>query len=280
MQGVTVIFALLSAIGAGTSDFVGGLASRRAAALSITTFSHLGGAAVGVVLALVIIGDPTSADMAWGAVAGVGGAGGILSIYAGYARASVAIAAPVAGVGAAALPALVDALTGGDSLSAVAMAGVATGLVAIALVSMTKTDVEASVGSSLLYGLGGAVGLGLLLLGLAQTGDDAGMWPLAAARFAGFAALLMVMLGTRQPVAVPRAVLGYVVAIAVLNTTANALFILAARAGSTTVAAVVTSMFPAVTVIWAWRVFGERLRRVQVMGVLLALVAVGLIAIA
>ncbi len=77
----------------------------------------------------------------------------------------------------------------------------------------------------------------------------------------------------------PRAALRYVIAIAVLNTGANALYIAATRAGSTTVAAVVTSMFPAVTVLWAWRVFGERLRAVQVAGVGLALVAVGLIAL-
>ncbi len=279
MLAVTVFLALLSAIGAGTSDFVGGLASRRAAAIIITTFSHLGGAAVAVVIALFLTGDPTGSDLAIGAVAGVGGAGGILSIYAGYARASVAIAAPVAGVGTAALPALFDAFTGGDPLSMPAVIGVVIGLVAIALVSMTRSENQASVRSSLLYGVGGALGLGLLLLGLAQTSEDGGMWPLAAARFAGFLALFLVMIVTRESRVLPRTALRYVIAIAVLNTGANALYIAATRAGSTTVAAVVTSMFPAVTVLWAWRIFGERLRSVQVAGVGLALVAVGLIAL-
>ena len=64
-----------------------------------------------------------------------------------------------------------------------------------------------------------------------------------------------------------------------LGIAGNALFIAATRVGSTTVAAVVTSMFPAFTVLWAWKIFGERLRPVQLVGVALALVAVSLIAL-
>ena len=40
----------------------------------------------------------------------------------------------------------------------------------------------------------------------------------------------------------------------------------------------VTSLFPAVTVFWAWVVFRERLRPIQMGGLALALVAVSLIA--
>lgn len=276
---MTVLFAVLSAISVGTSDFVGGLASRRAAAIAVTTLSHLGGGLVAVALAFVITGDPTGGDLVWGAAAGVSGAVGILSIYAGYAKASVSIAAPVAGVGTAALPAIVDSFTGGDSLPAVAVLGVGLGLVAIGLVSMAPPDGRAEVRASLLYGLGGAVGLGFLLLGLAQTGEDSGMWPLAAARFAGFVALGGVMIGRRRPFTVARDAVALVAAIAVLNTGGNALFVLATRAGSVTVAAVITSMFPAVTVIWAWRVFGERLRRLQLAGLAIGACAVVLIVV-
>lgn len=280
MLAVTVLFALLSAISVGTSDFVGGLASRRAAAAAVTTLSHLGGAVVAVVLAIVVTGDPTGGDLVWGAAAGVSGVAGILSIYAGYANASVSIAAPVAGVGTAALPAVVDSFTGGDSLPAGAVVGVMLGLVAIGLVSMAPPDGRAAVRASLLYGLGGAVGLGFLLLGLAQAGEDSGMWPLAAARFAGFAVLGAVMFARRRPLGIARDGIVLVAALAVLNTGGNALFVLATRAGSVTVAAVITSMFPAVTVLWAWRMFGERLRRVQLAGLFLGLAAITLIVVA
>ena len=71
----------------------------------------------------------------------------------------------------------------------------------------------------------------------------------------------------------------FVLALAVLVTAGNTFFLAATRVGSTSVAAVVTSLFPAVTVFWAWAVFRERLRAVQVVGLAAALVAVSLIAL-
>lgn len=201
-----------------------------------------------------------------------------MSIYAGYATARVAITAPVAGVGTAALPAVVEVAVGEDALTGAAVAGVVLGLIAIALVSMAPSDGHGSVMTSLRYGLGGALGLGMLLLGLAQAGEDSGMWPLATARLAGFAALAAVMVLGGVATTLDRPTVRLVVAIAILNTGGNALFVLATRAGSTTIAAVITSMFPAVTVLWAWRVFGERVRAVQVVGLACALASVVIIA--
>ena len=146
---MTVLLALMSAISAGTSDFLGGLASRRAPALAITTASHLVGCGLAALLAVSIASDPVVSDFAWGAVGGVAGAAGLLSIYAGYARARVGIAAPLAGVGTAALPALVDAFTGDDSLSTVTIVGVFLGLIAIGLTSMGRSESSGTVAASL-----------------------------------------------------------------------------------------------------------------------------------
>ena len=282
---MTIVLGLCAAISAGTSDFLGGFGSRRAPAIVVTTASHLAGFLVAVVLSTIITGSLSGADVAWGAVGGLGGAAGLLSIYTGYARARVSIVAPVAGVGAAALPVVVDAATGGEELSASAIAGVGVGLVAIALVSIGRSTHDAPLATSLLFGAGGAVGLGLLLLCLAQAADDGGLWPLAVARLAGFAVLAVVLVATttdRTGGVLPRSshgVMPYVLGIGVLGTGANALFIGAARSGSTSVAAVLTSMFPAVTVLWAFLVTGERLRTVQVIGLGVALISVSLIAV-
>jgi len=270
---------LLSAMSAGTADFLGGLASRRARALAITTASHLVGCLMAAALAALIAADPVASDIGWGALGGVAGAGGLLSIYAGYARGRVSITAPVAGVGTAALPVLVDSFTGGDPLSTLTVIGILLGLVAIAMISMARSQSTGRVGLSLAYGLGGAVGLGLLLTGLAQAGEDSGIWPLVAARGAGFVGLAAVMVLTRQKQSASAPVVWLVMGIGLLGVAGNALFIAATRVGSTAVAAVVTSMFPAFTVLWAWKVFCERLRPVQVVGIAVALVAVSLIVI-
>lgn len=247
--------------------------------MAVTTMSHLAGSAVAVIIALTIAADPTAGDFAWGALGGIAGAGGLMSIYAGYARARVSIAAPLAGVGAASLPVIVDAATTDESLSTLTIVGVLLGLLAIGLTSMGKSEGTGTIQASVAYGVGGALGLGLMLLVFSKAGDDAGMWPLVSARSSGFVALLAVVLVTGQKLTVARSEWWLIVGIACLGTGANAFFIAATRVGSTAVAAVVTSMFPAVTVLWAWRVFGERLRRVQLIGLGIALVAVALIAL-
>ena len=128
-------------------------------------------------MALVVTGEATATDLAWRVVGGVGVAAGLVALHAGYARARVSVAAPVAGVGAADLPVIVEWLLGDDDLSARATAGILLGLVAIGLLSIARSDQRGSVGSSLLYGLGGALGIGLLLLCLARTSQDGGLWP-------------------------------------------------------------------------------------------------------
>lgn len=217
------------------------------------------------------------ADVAWGALGGVVLAGGLVALYAGYASARVSIAAPVAGVGAAALPVIVASLFGDDALSPTATAGVLLGLLAIGLVSMARSEQRGSVGSSVLYGLGGAVGVGMLLVCLANTSEDSGLWPIVAARASGFVVLAAIIATKRFPLSTSRGVWPHVVGIAALVTAGNALFLTAARLGSTSVAAVLASLFPAATVFWAWLVFRERLRGVQMLGLGIALAAVALI---
>ena len=289
---MTVLLGLLAALSVGTSDFLGGLASRRANPVVVTAASSLAGLPMVLLAGLVVVGEVTVADLAWGAFGGVALGAGLVSLYTGYARTRVGIAAPVAGVGAAALPVMAESLLGNDALSPTAVTGVLLGLLAIGLVSIARSEQQGTVGGSVLYGLGGAAGIGTFFLCLAYSGEDSGLWPIAAARASGFAVLAVIIAARRNAlsdaprrppageVGVPRArgVWPHVIGIAALVTAGNALFLTATRVGSTSVAAVLTALFPAVTVFWAWVVFRERLRRVQILGLGVALVAVALIA--
>ena len=321
---MTVLLGLLAALSVGTSDFLGGLASRRANPVVVTAASSLAGFPMVFLAGLVVVGEVRVADVAWGAFGGVALGAGLVSLYAGYARMRVGIAAPVAGVGAAALPVMVESLLGNDVLSPTAITGVLLGLLAIGLVSIARSEQQGTVGGSVLYGLGGAAGIGTFFLCLAYSGEDSGLWPIAAARASGFAVLAVIIaarwsalstsprgranrrtrsagpseavaraareLSEQERESPPRGAKGshlladglgvwpHVIGIAALVTAGNALFLTATRVGSTSVAAVLTALFPAVTVFWAWVVFRERLRRVQMLGLGVALVAVALIA--
>ena len=275
---MTVLLGLLAALSVGTSDFLGGLASRRANPVVVTASSTLVGFLLAFVAALLVASELKVADLGWGALGGVALALGLVALYAGYARTRVSIAAPVAGVGAAGLPVVVEALFGDDTLSRAATAGILLGLVAIGLVSITRSDQRGTVGSSVLYGLGGAAGIGLLFVCLANSAEDSGLWPIVAARASGFVVLIAIMGAKRLTPSMSGRGWLLVIAIAALVTAGNTMFLTATRVGSTSVAAVLNSLFPAVTVFWAWVVFGERLRKVQLLGLGVALVAVGLIA--
>ena len=275
---MTVLLGLLAALSVGTSDFLGGLASRRADPVVVTGASSLVGFVLAFVAALAVVGEANLADLAWGALGGVALAAGLVALYTGYARTRVSIAAPVAGVGAAALPVIVASVFGDDALSPTATAGVLLGLLAIGLVSIARSEHRGTVGSSVLYGLGGAIGIGMLLLCLANTATDSGLWPIVAARASGFVVLAVLIAARRLALSESREVWPHMIGIAALVTAGNALFLAATRAGSTSVAAVLTSLFPAATVFWAWLVLRERLRRVQMLGLGVALVAVALIA--
>jgi drug/metabolite transporter (DMT)-like permease len=275
---MTVLLSLLAAVSVGTSDFLGGLASRRADSTVVTAVSNLVGFVLAGAVALMVGGTVTLVDVAWGVIGGAAVSFGLVALYTGYARARVSIAAPVAGVGAAALPVIVETATGNQELSGLTTVGIVLGLVAIGLVSVSDSDDQGSVRTSLFYGLGGALGIGSFFLCLAQTSDESELWPIVTARASGFVVLIVVVAATGMRLRLERAAMPTVVGIAVLVTAGNTAFLAATRVGSTSVAAVVTSLFPAVTVFWAWLVFRERLRAVQLVGLAVALVAVAFIA--
>ncbi len=273
---MAIALALVVALFAGISDFLGGLSSRSAPAMAVSAAAHGCGFVLTVALAFAIGGSPTSADLWWGAAAGVGSAVGLSAIYTGYAKSTTAIVAPVAGVGSVSVPVLWAAIDG-DSLSSRAWIGVVLGVVAILLVSLSRGATRGSALTALGYGSIGATGLGILLLAFSKSTDDSGIWIVAPSRLSGLVVLLLVLRLTRTSWAIPRAMFPTIVLVAALSSSANAAYAVATRQGSLATVAVVASMFPAITVLMAWLVLKERIRPVQLTGIVVAMLAVGLI---
>ena len=233
----------MAALSVGTSDFLGGLAARRADSRVVTAVSNLIGFALVLVVALDRRGRCVGAsDLAWGLLGGAAVSFGLVALYLGYARARVSIAAPVAGVGAAALArARDDHLRRRHARRTQATVGVILGLVSIGLVSMGRVrrapdrSLPASSTAS-----GGALGIGLLFLCLAETSEDSELWPIVAARLGGFLSIARgargvtrasVVRSPRPPWQPRRRRRG------LLITAGNTLFLAATREGSTAVAA-------------------------------------------
>ena len=267
----------MAALFSGTGDFLGGVASRRGRVIGVVAGSHLVGIATTFVAAPIVGGAPTAADLGWGAAAGASGGLGILALYVGLSRSDVGVVSPIAAVGAAGWPVLF-AVISGERPGGIVWLGVVLGVFAIWLVSR-DVSTGAPVGPGVVFGFLAGLGFGGLLILLSRVGSDAGIWPLAPARLGGFimVAAVAVAMGRElfplRPSVLPMAGAGAATIIG------NGAFIVATQQGSLAVVSIVAAMFPVATVILARLVWRERFSRARLAGLVLALVAVGLVAV-
>lgn len=271
----TILFGLAASLCWGSGDFSGGLASRRTSASSVVTAAYAVGFVLLVGLALIWREPaPSWIDIVWGALAGLVGAIGLISFYSALSIGRMGIAAPISAVLTAALPVLFSAFTVGLP-GAAQLSGFILALLAIGFISrpeQAKGRPE-GIGLALLAGCG----FGCFFILISRVNHSETFWPLAVARFSSVLFLLIVLGLRRQEIRPRLGVAPLVLLAGVLDALGNAFFLLAAHVGRLDVAAVLSSLYPAATVVLAAIVLRERVTRVQSIGILLALVAVPLI---
>jgi len=273
---MAILLSLAAALAYGLSDFIGGLASRRTSAWPVAFVGTLAAFAGALVLALVTEGAPTRADLWWGALAGVGSGAGGAFLYRGLAAGRMGVVAPISAVGAALLPVCVG-VAAGERASLLVWLGIAAAVPGIGLVSREPGD-SGDLAAGILDGVLAGLGFGLLFAAMGQVPEDAGFAPLAVAQALGVVAVALTASALRGrwiPYARSQA---WGVASGVLATAAAAAFLVATQTGLLTVASVVTSLYPAVTIALAAAVLRERIHGPQGVGLLLCGVAVGLVA--
>jgi drug/metabolite transporter (DMT)-like permease len=229
-----------------------------------------------LVVAVVIGGTPTGADLAYGALAGLAGAAGVAMLYRGLASGAMSLIAPITGVVAVVVPIAVG-VGSGERPAALQYAGIVMAVAAVALLSGGGSRAARLGRLTLLLALGAGIGFGLFYVAIAKTSMSANLWPLVAARAASVTALLAVSAAARRRPSFGAASPLILVGAGVLDVSANALYLLAVHGGLLSVVAVLVSLYPVSTVLCSMIVLGERLRPPQVAGVGAALVAVVLI---
>jgi drug/metabolite transporter (DMT)-like permease len=271
-----VVFGLVSALSWGAGDFSGGLATKRAPVFGVLLIGQAAGLLLLIGLAL-LWGErlPPVADLLWGVAAGLAGVIGLVALYRGLAIGRMGIVAPVSAVLTASLPALFGVLTEGMP-GANKLVGFALALLGIWLVAGTGGSVGAhdGLGLALLAGCG----FGVFFILVHRAGASGVFWPLVAARAGSLGVVLPVALGRRQFLRPDPRLLITVLLSGVLDVAGNAFFVLAGQAGRLDVAAILSSMYPASTVLLAGLLLGERVTRVQGLGIAAVLAAIALIA--
>jgi drug/metabolite transporter (DMT)-like permease len=267
--------ALVAAICWGAGDFAGGVASRRAGTFRSVLLIYSVGLALVFIIALAREEQLTVwADLAWGAIAGLSGMVGVGALYHGFTQGRMGIVAPVSAVLATAIPVIFAALTHGLPRP-LQLAGFAVALVGIWLLARP----DSLGGQPKGLWMAGLAGLGFagFFIGLGQVGEKAVFWPLVAGRAASIATMLLIALTTRRPLAPPRGAGWALLSAGILDVSGNLFFLLSVQNGRLDVTAVLGSLYPAVTAIFAALALKERLSRPQTIGIFAAVAAIVLI---
>jgi drug/metabolite transporter (DMT)-like permease len=278
----TVVLALAAAALYGLSDFLGGVVSRRTSVWEVAVVTQIT-ALVAIGAAALLGGSrPTTTDWGWGALAGIGTGIGTAFLYRGLAGGRMGVVAPLSAVGAALLPVAVGIVTG-ERPPLATWIGIALAFPAIWLVSTASEPVDVGgephrIGEGAIDGLLAGLGFGLMFSALGQVRDAAGLGPLALGEATSIVAVVVLAAIMRQSwiPADPSAWWGVVVG--ALAAGATILFLFASQSGLLAVASVLSSLYPAFTVLLAAVVLREPIHRAQSVGLVMALAAVALVA--
>ncbi len=259
----------------GTSDFLGGYASRRVNAYLFTLITHgiaLSVAAGAALSRHAVFPDRTS--MMWALLAGSFGGGALALFYRALSTGKMGLTAPVAAVLGAAIPALVGVFVDGWPGKLV-VSGFALAALGIWLIARPESGGLRSegIGTAVLAGTGFA----LFYLCIHQAKGSSALWSAAVSRSASLIVVLLIVLAGRhlQGIKLQSVMLGMVTG--VLDISGTIFFIRASQLGRLDAAVVLSSLYPAVTVLLARFFLQEHFTRWKVVGMLAALAAVPLI---
>jgi drug/metabolite transporter (DMT)-like permease len=299
LQLLPAAFSLGSLFTWGTSDFLGGYAVRRAEAFQFTTLAHAGGTLLMAALALTNHSAfPSTIAACWALAAGLCGGAALAIFYRALASGRMGLAAPVAAVISAGIPTVFAMLTEGLP-GTVQIVGFVFAGIGLWLISRPENQTTPE-------GLGlaavAAIGFAGFFLCVKQAGNASSLWTAALARFASFALTgTIVLLGRNRrkdlaPILQAGQVEGKVsssnsvisldlrsatigILAGCLDVSGSALFIRASQIARLDVAVVISSLYPAVTVLLARLILHEHVSRWRTIGMLAALIAVPMIAV-
>ncbi|MGW4929797.1 EamA family transporter [Agromyces sp. NPDC004153] len=307
---LTAVFSLAGALVFGAADFLGGLAAKRVSSILATAVASLTGFVL-LLAALPLLGGTwTDDDLLWSVLSGIAGAVAISLLYACLAIGPMSILSPLTALVSAVVPMVWGLVVGGERFATLGYWALGLALVAVVLVGFVpeRGAVRPSL-RGILMAIGSGIAIGTFFITIDQTSEESGVLPLLVNRvvngaimFAVLGVLALIGVARRRRRDEPRAermprptsigaavapvrsttAAGVQLAIAcgAVDVVANGLLLVGIRAGDLSVAAVLGAMYPAGTILLAALVLKERIAPVQWVGLVLALTAAGMLAVA
>jgi drug/metabolite transporter (DMT)-like permease len=273
---LSIIYGLAAALSWGAGDFTGGLASRKTGAYRTVFYGEVVGIFIIVVVVLGLWQSvPPIKVWLLAFTAGILGTTGLLLLYHSMTLGLISIATPVSALLAAALPVLIGIFTEGlPKLTTIIGFGLA--LLAIWLISQGADGVKDVLAhfADLKLPLLAGIGFGLYFVIMHEATRTTTYFPMIISRLGGMIIMMLYMLLRRVSWDVDKTAWPLIVLNGILDIGGNLFFILAGQAGRLDVAAILSSLFPASTVLLAALILKERVSRSQMSGIILALSAI------
>jgi drug/metabolite transporter (DMT)-like permease len=280
VSGLAVVLALASSITWGAADFGGGLVSRRLPTIAVTVISQSAGF-VALLVALAVSGASVDGrSLALGLAAGAGGGAGLAAFYQALSLGTMSIVSPIVACGAV-VPFTISLATG-ERPSHIAIAGAVVALCGAVLASAEERRAAARERArAVMLAVVAAVTLGLFtyFLGLGSRDGGSALSTLVGARIGSLTLLLLLALTSGSTLKVGKQALVPVAAVGLCDVSANALFAFASGHGLLAIVSVLGSLYPVTTVLLAYVILGERLSRLQLAGIGVALAGVGALSV-
>jgi drug/metabolite transporter (DMT)-like permease len=245
-------------------------------AFLFTAVVHLSGMVlVGAITLITHAPFPGTASLLWSLAGGALGGLALCFFYRALARGNMGLIAPIAAVLSAAIPTIVTAFAEGVPGIRHVLGFILAGI-GVWLISRTEGDVgrPEGLGVAVLAGIGFA---GFYLC-IHKAGNASALWVATCSRFASFLITGTIVLFGRHLRTVPMPVLGIAVVAGILDIGGSVAFVRAAQIGRLDVAVVLSSLYPAVTVLLARIFLHEHFSRARTIGMVAALAAVPMIA--
>ena len=274
---MSAVLALLSSVMWGIADFLGGTASRRLSPFAVIGVSQ----AIALAGLLIVAGataayDDPSGYVGWALAAGVVGLIALSAFYVALASGTMGVVAPIAAVGV--IVPIAVGLARGESPSALQLSGAAVTVLGVVLASGPELRNGPGGVRPMLLALVAAAGFGGVLVFVAEGSDDSVTMTLLLMRVVTVAVVGGAALVVRNVGGLARTDVPLLAVIGAFDVAANACYAVASQSGLVSLTAVLASLYPAVTVLLARQIHGERLRRIQDAGVGVTLAGVVLMA--
>jgi drug/metabolite transporter (DMT)-like permease len=269
--------ALAANLGYGVSDFLGGLKSRTLPLLSVLLLSQASALAI-IAIVVGVSGEAAPTDyLHYGALAGLSEALGVAALYRGLAVGTMSVVAPLGAT--APVVAVVAAAVLGELPSVIQVAGIALAIAGVVMISAEERPAGHALGPSVVFGLLTALGFGGFFVGMDAASEGSVPWGLLAARCSSIAVFGLAFALRRRPLAVEARELPVLAGIGALIVAADSLYAVASTKGLLSVVAVLSSLYPVVTIALARLYLQERLDGVQRLGVSAALAGAAVVSL-